>query len=180
MLFNLILRTGEARLLFWLALCFFLFSQPANAENGERAVFKSFSLVLPPGWEGEEQTGFISGDPEEYLLVIGKKDEEGERFLAQASVYLLPNKPGASPESAAKKLAEAQSDASSPVKEGKLWAFTGEPRSNVVKGMAKTLVNASKDKLLIIIVQDPENMGGEAVLASLSGESPEARELLGR
>lgn len=180
MLFNIFWPYSGARLFFWLAVCLFLFSPPALAENGERAVFKRFSLVLPPGWEGEEQTGFISDDPEEYLLVIGKKDEEGERFLAQASIYLLPNKPEASPESAAQKLAEAQSDASAPVKEGALWTFTGEPRSNIVKGKAKTLVNASKDKLLIIIVQDPENLGGEAVLASLSGESPEARELLGK
>lgn len=160
----------------------FLFSPPvayAQEANSFRD-FTHFTVLLPPGWEGEEQKGFISDDPGEYLLVLGRKDEEGEKFLAQISIYLLPNKPGATPEKAAQTLAEAQGDASVPVKEGNMWSFTGEPRTNVIKGAAKTLVNTDKDRMLIIIAQDPENLGSEAILHSLTGKSGEAKSLLGK
>lgn len=159
-----------------------LFSSSCMAgdeEPGREAEFTHFSLFLPPGWEGEEQTAFISDNPEEYLLVLGKKDSEKERFLAQVSIYLLPNKPGVSPEVAALTLAQAQADASVPIQEGQMWSFTGEPRSNVVKGMAKTMVNTDKENMLIIIAQDPEKQGAEAILRSLRGLSPKARALLG-
>ncbi len=153
---------------------------PCIAEDGQQKEYTHFCVFLPAGWDGEEQTGFISDNAEEYLLVLGKKDEEGDKFLAQISIYLLPNKPGASPEQAAQKLAEAQGDASVPVKEGEMWTFTGEPRTNVIKGQAKTLVNTDDNKMLIIIAQDPENMGSEAILHSLSAKSAEAKALLGK
>lgn len=175
---SLSFRRGMAPLLL---LCVLFFHGMAMAEETEqRREFTHFSLVLPPGWDGEEQKAFISDNPDEYLLVLGKKDSGEERFLAQVSIYLLPNRPGAAAEDAALTLAMAQADASKPLKEGSMWTFTGEPRSNVVKGRAKTLVNTDKDNMLIIIAQDPENLGADAILDSLSGNSGKARELLGR
>ncbi len=161
-------------------LFFFFYGMAMAEETEQRRDFTHFSLILPPGWDGEEQKAFITDDPGEYLLVLGKKDSRGERFLAQVSIYLLPNRPGAAAEEAALTLAQAQADASAPLKEGNLWSFTGEPRSNVVKGRAKTLVNTDKDKMLIIIAQDPEKLGAETILDSLQGNSGKARELLGR
>lgn len=172
------LRIRSAILMF---IGIFFFYGLAEAENdAKEREFTHFSVLLPSGWDGEEQTAFISDNPEEYLLVLGKKDNEGEKFLAQVSIYLLPNKPGASAEEAARTLAQAQADASEPEKEGQMWTFTGEPRSNMVKGMAKTLVNTDKEKMLIIIAQDPEKLGADSILASLHGLSGKARELLGR
>lgn len=171
------------RLAFFRALIFFWLAWASAAPAAEALTereFTHFSARLPAGWDGEEQSGFISGDPGEYLLVLGRKDEEGERFLAQVSVYLLPNKPGADPQKAAETLAEAQGGASEPVLEGGMWVFTGEPRTNVIKGAAKTMVNTDKDRMLIIIAQDPENLGGAEILRGLAGRTPEARALLGR
>ena len=135
---------------------------------------------MPPGWDGEEQKAFVSDNPEEYLLVLGKKDNDGEKFLAQISIYLLPNRPGVSAEEAALSLAQAQVEVTKPQKEGHLWTFTGEPRSNVVKGRAKTLVNTDKDMMLIIIAQDPDGLGAKSILESVRGITGKARDLLGR
>ena len=43
-----------------------------------------------------------------------------------------------------------------------------------------TKVNATADKVIIAIVQDPDQRGAEAVFASLKGLTPEARKLLGQ
>lgn len=150
------------------------------AEAGEERTFRQFSLILPDGWDGEEQTGFISDNPEEYLLVLGKKDAEAERFLAQISIYLLPNRPGVDAKSAAKTLAQSQGDTSPPVLEGNMWTFTGEPRTNVIKGMAKTMVNTNKEKMLIIIAQDPDELGAAEIITSIKGIGQDAKTLLGR
>lgn len=160
----------------------FLFCMPgfSKAVAQDLREFTHFSLLLPEGWDGEEQTGFISDLPEEYLLTLGKKDAEGEKYLAQISIYLLPNKPGASPQEAAQKLAEAQGDPDEPRKEGLMWSFSGEPRTNVVKGRAKTYVNTDNERMLIIIAQDPQGQGAESIVESLKARNPEAKALLGR
>lgn len=150
------------------------------AAGGQTRDFSEFSLVLPEGWDGEEQKGFVSDDPAEYLLTLGKKDEKEDSFEAQVSIFLLPNKQGASAKDAAAILAEAQGESSAPVLENGLYVFTGEPRSNVVKGMAKTLVNATPEKMLIIIAQDPKQLGSGQILESLRGLTDYSRQLLGR
>lgn len=149
------------------------------AEAERKAEYSHFSLLLPPGWAGDEQTGFVSDNPEEYALTLGIKDEGGDHFLAQISIYLLPNKPGADSETAAKTLAEAQGDATPPVEVGNFWQFEGEPRSRTIKGKGITRVKATPENLLIIIAQDPQNLGAEQILASLKGESDKAKQMLG-
>lgn len=155
-----------------------LAEDPADTEGRAAKNYSHFSLILPPDWDGEEQQGFVSDDPAEYILTLGKKDDAGDNFLAQLSIYILPNRPGASPRQAAQTLAEAQGDASEPVLIDGLWTFTGIPRSNVIKGQATTYVNTNRERMLIIIAQDPQNLGTREILASLRPLSPEARELL--
>lgn len=163
----------------WLLVLFL--SLPAAAAGETRHMeFGQFAVELPPGWEGDEQTGFISDNPEEYMLILGRKDAEGDKFIAQISIYLLPNKPGATPEQAARTLADAQGEPTEPVLRGNLWQFEGEPRSNVIKARAVTMVNANKERMLIIIVQDPEKLGAEKIVENMKAVTPKAKELLGR
>ena len=151
---------------------------PAEAR-GERA-FSRFAAQLPSGWDGEERSGFSSGDREEYMLVLGVQDAAAERFLAQVSVFALPNTKGSSAEDFARQMAELQGDATPPREEGRFWVFSGEPRTQALRGRATTMVTATPERLLIIIVQDPEGLGGAEVAASLRGLTPEMRDLLGR
>ena len=151
----------------------------STAKPGERS-FSRFAATLPSGWSGEERSGFSSGSPEEYMLVLGVQDAAGERFLAQVSIFMLPNVKKIDAQAFARQMAELQGDASEPRQEGQFQAFTGEPRTQALQGRASTRVAATPERLLIIIVQDPENLGGEQVAASLRGLSPEAKELLGR
>lgn len=147
--------------------------------SGERS-FSRFAASLPSGWDGEERTGFSSGDREEYMLILGVQDAAGERFLAQVSIFVLPNTRGSNAEDFARQMAELQGDATPPRKEGHFWTFLGEPRTQALRGRATTMVTATPERLLIIIVQDPEELGGAAVAASLRGLTPETRALLGR
>lgn len=156
-------------------LCLLAF--PIHAEETQ---FGQFAVTLPPGWDGEEQVGFVSNNDAEYALTLGRKDDSGDTFLAQVSIFLLPNRPGVDAKSAASTLADAQGDASEPLQVGNFWEFTGEPRSRIIKGMSKTRVNADKDFLLIIIAQDPQNLGADDIVASLRGLTPQASQLLGR
>lgn len=164
-------------LVLWLV---FLVATSAQAQESRTVQFSRFSVELPAGWDGDEQTGFISDNPEEYSLTLGHKDQSGDNFISQVTIYLLPNKPGVNAREAAKKLTEAQGDSTEPVQDGIFWSFRGEPRSRTIKGMATTFVNADPDTLLIIIAQDPENMGAEALIDSLRGLTPKAKQLLGR
>lgn len=164
----------------FLIICASLFlatGAPLADESGRRE-FSQFSVILPAGWDGDEQSGFISDNPEEYLLTLGRTRDDN--FVAQVSIFLLPNKPGASAEKAARQLAEAQGDASEPAKKDNFWIFTGEPRTKAMKGIATTMVNATPEHLLIIIAQDPENLGSQELLQSLRGQTPLATSLLGR
>ena len=149
-----------------------------RAEEQGRREFSQFSAILPNGWDGDEQTGFISDNPDEYQLTLGLTRDDN--FVAQVSVFLLPNKPKATAEKAARQLAEAQGDASEPRQEGNFWVFTGEPRTRAMKGRAQTLVNATPETMLIIIAQDPENLGAAGIVQSLRGLTPIAASLLGR
>lgn len=169
------------RKIFLLAALVLFWAPLAMAATETRHVeFAHFAVDLPAEWDGDEQTGFISDKPDEYALTLGRKDEKGDNFVAQISIYLLPNKPGANSRDAARKLAEAQGEATEPVQNGNMWQFTGEPRSNTVKGMATTMVNTTPERMLIIIAQDPQNLGSEDIVKSLTGVSPQAREMLGR
>lgn len=156
----------------------------AAAPEGDRAErgFSRLAARLPPGWDGEERSGFSSGNPEEYMLILGMRDETQERFVAQVSIYLLPNAPGADAETFARRMAGLQADASEPRAEGRFQVFEGEPRQSgpAPKGRATSMVSATPGHLLIIIVQDPEARGADAIVQSLRGLTPETRELLGR
>lgn len=152
----------------------------AAPAQGRYKEFGQFAVDLPPGWDGDEQTGFISDNPEEYMLILGRKDADMDKFTAQISIYLLPNKPGKNAEQSAQILAESQGEATEPAQRGNFWQFEGEPRGNVLKGRALTMVNANKERLLIIIAQDPERGEAAEIVASLRGSTPKARELLGR
>ena len=151
----------------------------AKDAAGERS-FSRFAAMLPPGWDGEERTGFSSGAPEEYMLVLGAQDAPGERFLAQVSLFVLPNVKKSQAREFARQMAELQGDATEPREEGRFWIFAGEPRTQALRGRATTMVTATPERLLIIIVQDPEELGGADVAASLRGLDDEARALLGR
>lgn len=152
----------------------------ADAAAPSERHFSRFAASLPPGWDGEERSGFSSGDREEYMLILGVQDAAGERFLAQVSVFALPNAKGSSAEDFARQMAELQGDATPPRREGRFQVFSGEPRTQALRGRATTMVTATPERLLIIIVQDPEGLGGEQVAASLRGLTPEMRDLLGR
>ena len=152
---------------------------PAQDAPAGRS-FSRFAAQLPPGWDGEERTGFSSGAPEEYMLVLGVQDEAAERFLAQVSVFVLPNIKGSTAEDFARGMAELQGDATEPREEGRFWIFEGEPRTQALRGRATTSVAATPERLLILITQDPENLGGKEVAASLRGLDDETRALLGR
>lgn len=167
--------------LFFLLLVTLLAPQPLNAEGESREkTYGQFALILPGEWDGDEQTGFISDNPEEYMLTLTRRDEKEDKISGQVSVYLLPNKPGKNSRESAEVLAESQGEASEPAREGIFWTFTGEPRSAVIKGKAKTMVNADKDNLLIIIAHNPEDTDVGAITSSLRGVTPRARQMLGK
>ena len=159
--------------------CLLFLALPVSLHAGQRT-FNEFDVVLPEGWDGDERAGFSSGDRNEYMLVLTRKDAANERHLAQASIFLLPNRPGADARDFARQMAEIQNDATEPVKEGMFWTFSGAPRNNAVRGRGITRVNASREWLLIIITQDPDDLGAETVVASLRGATARARALLGR
>lgn len=164
---------------FFIILAFFPFVFCVHAETKNRE-FSQFVVNLPDGWDGEEQKGFVSGDEEEYQLSLGRMDEAKDEFLAQVSIYMLPNKNGVTSKEAALQLAEAQGGSSEPIEEGNFLVFRGEPRSKLIKGVATTMVNVNPQRMLIIIAQDPANLGSREVIKSLRGVTPEAQQMLGR
>ncbi|WP_027719669.1 hypothetical protein [uncultured Desulfovibrio sp.] len=148
---------------------------PAQAENRD---FAQFSADLPDGWDGQERTAFSTGSQDEYMLVLGRQDQE--RFLAQISIYLLPNTPKSTAEEFARKMTGLQGDTSEPAQEGRFWTFSGVPRNQTFKGRAVTKVAATTERILIIIAQDPDQIGADKVVDSLRGVTSEARAILGR
>lgn len=152
-----------------------------NLENArEKHVFSGFSASLPDGWTGFERKGFVSRNPAEYMLVIGKKDAHDEKFLSQISVYMFPNQNSEEAGVFAEKMSRRQGGASEPIFKDGFWVFTGEPRTRAVEGEATFMVNASPEKVLVIIYQDAQNLGAREIVDSLRGENPEAKQLLGR
>lgn len=149
------------------------------AKAGEK-VFSEFAVTLPEGWSGEERKDFLGKKGNEYMLVLGVLDEGQEKFLAQTSIYFLPNINKENARDFAAKMAEAQGGSSELSKDGNFWTFTGEPRTQTVTGRAKTMVAADLENLLIIISQDPENLGADKVVQSLRGMTDAVRKLLGR
>lgn len=170
---------------FLLTLCALFYAAPLtaaseNADNLRQVKFSQFSVELPQGWDGEEQSGFVSNNPEEYALTLGQMDEAKENFVAQITIYLLPNKPGVNSEKAAQTLAESQSDVTPPIKKGEFWQFRGEPRSRTIKGMATTMVRADPKDMLIIISQGLDEKGAAEIIESLRGETERSQRMLGR
>ena len=77
-------------------------------------------------------------------------------------------------------MTELQGDTSEPSQEGRFWTFSGVPRNQTVKGQAVTRVAATPERILIIIAQDPDQIGADKVVDSLRGVTPEPRAILGR
>lgn len=152
----------------------------AGENEGGSRTFAHFAVNLPPGWDGDEQKGFITDNSDEYLLTLGKKDAEGERFVAQVSIFLLPNKPGVNSEEAARRLASEQGDSTKPVQDGPFWVFEGEPRSRTVAGRGITRVATNPQWMLIIIAQDADGKDAAEIMRSLAPVSDISRQLLGQ
>ena len=142
--------------------------------------FTRFSASLPEGWDGEERTGFRSGNDDECMLVLGLKDSTGDDYRALVSVFVLPNETKATSESLAENLRQFQAGATEPQQDGHFWSFSGEPRSQAFQSSALTRVHATPDIVLIALIQDPENQGALAVFDSLKGLTPQTRDLLGQ
>ncbi|OXS29159.1 MAG: hypothetical protein BCS36_13945 [Desulfovibrio sp. MES5] len=152
----------------------------SEASSAATRDFARFSAKLPEGWDGEERTGFRSGNDEECMLILGLKDPSGDNYKALVSVFVLPNEKNATSQSIAEDLRQFQAEATEPQQDGHFWSFSGEPRSQAFKSSALTRVHATSDMVLIAIIQDPENQGALAVFDSLKGLTPQTRDLLGR
>lgn len=163
-----------------IGLTIFLAAIMTENSMANETEFSKFRVNLPQGWTGDETTGFISDNPEEYMLAFTKKNEAEDAVAAQVTLYLLPNKPQKNARDSALILAQAQGEATAPYQDGVFWTFKGEPRTNTLKGAGQTWVNSDRDYLLIIIAQDPDNLGAMELVKSLSGKSDEARKLLGQ
>lgn len=164
------------RLLFTTLLVFCL----AVSAQAETRAFTLFSADLPQGWDGEENMGFKSGNPNECMLILGLANAKRDGYDALVSIFVLPNDQKEDSASVANKLAPLQANASTPRPQGHFWTFNGEPRSQTFPAPGVTKVSATPDKVLIAIVQDPDQRGAEAVFASLKGLTPEAAKLLGQ
>ncbi|WP_374282864.1 protoporphyrinogen oxidase [Desulfovibrio sp.] len=151
----------------------------AVSAQAETRAFTLFSADLPQGWDGEENMGFKSGNPNECMLILGLANAKRDGYDALVSIFVLPNDQKEDSASVANKLAPLQANASTPRPQGHFWTFNGEPRSQTFPAPGVTKVSATPDKVLIAIVQDPDQRGAEAVFASLKGLTPEAAKLLG-
>ena len=164
------------RLLFTTLLVFCL----AVSAQAETRAFTLFSADLPQGWDGEENMGFKSGNPNECMLILGLANAKRDGYDALVSLFVLPNDQKEDSASVANKLAPLQANSSTPRPQGAFWTFNGEPRSQTFPAPGVTKVSATPDKVFIAIIQDPDQRGAEAVFASLKGLTPEAAKLLGQ
>lgn len=155
-----------------------LFASHVPFVMATERTFSEVAFDLPSGWDGDERAGFITGNRDEYMVSLGKKDEKGETYLAQLTIYILPNTQSVTSVEAAQKLAKDQDDSTSPVEEKPFWKFSGYPQSNILKGMAVTYVVTNNEWLCIIISQNPDSEEGQKIVASLKGKSERARALL--
>lgn len=157
--------------------CTFAVTSQCFAEERR---FSEIVLDQPVGWDGDERAGFITGNRNEYLVTLGKKDTSEESYLAQVSIYIIPNTQGLSAEESAIALATQQDDSTAPVREGLFWKFSGYPRSNIIKGMTVTRVAATREWWCIIMAQGTNEHEADEIIASLSGLSERAKILLGK
>jgi hypothetical protein len=162
-----------------MAVLFFLLIGLAAPVQAQTKIFTYFSADLRDGWDGEENVGFTGEKGNEYMLVFKKHDDTGENIKGVVSLFLLPPLPHG-PAEIAGKLASMQEGSTTPHQEGNFWTFSGEPRTQGFKAPAVTWVNATSKHTLVVIVQDPEQLGGKELFASLKGLTPEAEEALGR
>ena len=153
-------------------------TQTQKTPSTPGANFERFSVLLPQGWTGEDQSGFHSGDNREYMLMLGKKGDAS--FEASLTIFILPNLKGEDAKSLAEQSARMQNNASAVTEKDGFWSFTGEPRSKISGSEALTRVRATPDLMLIIVSQDPKNLGAEKVFQSLVPRSPDARKLFPR
>ena len=151
----------------------------AVSAQAETRSFTLFSADLPQGWDGEENMGFKSGNPNECMLILGLANAKRDGYDALVSLFVLPNDQKEDSASVANKLAPLQANSSTPRPQGAFWTFNGEPRSQTFPAPGVTKVSATPDKVFIAIIQDPNQRGAEAVFASLKGLTPEAAKLLG-
>ena len=163
-----------------LTLMLFLILCCAVPAQAEQRSFTLFSADLPEGWDGDERQGFKSGNPEEYMLILGHSDASREGYDALISIFVLPNDQRDDSPGLAQKLAQFQANASTPRPQGGFWSFNGEPRSQSFNAPAVTRVATTPQKVFIAIVQDPEQKGGEKIFSSLKGLTPETQKLLGQ
>ncbi|MBQ9536846.1 MAG: protoporphyrinogen oxidase [Desulfovibrionaceae bacterium] len=140
--------------------------------------FLEFKVDLPADWDGGERVGFSTGDRNEYMLILGKQDQEKERYLATINIFLLPNKPGTNAHDSAEALQAKQAETTPLERVGQFWSFSGDPRDNVLKGRATTFVAANHETLLIIIIKDPLNQGAQAIFKSLEPITTRAKAVL--
>ena len=152
----------------------------AVSAQAETRSFTLFSADLPQGWDGEENMGFKSGNPNECMLILGLANAKRDGYDALVSLFVLPNDQKEDSASVANKLAPLQANSSTPRPQGAFWTFNGEPRSQTFPAPGVTKVSATPDKVFIAIIQDPNQRGAEAVFASLKGLTPEAAKLLGQ
>lgn len=165
------------RRLTFIALLVFCLAVTAQAETRS---FTLFSADLPQGWDGEENMGFKSGNPNECMLVLGLANAKRDGYDALISIFVLPNDQKDDSATVANRLAPLQASASTPRPQGPFWTFNGEPRSQIFPVPGVTKVSATPEKVFIAVVQDPEQRGAEAVFASLKGLTPESAKLLGQ
>ena len=152
----------------------------AVSAQAETRSFTLFSADLPQGWDGEENMGFKSGNPNECMLILGLANAKRDGYDALVSLFVLPKDQKEDSASVANKLAPLQANSSTPRPQGAFWTFNGEPRSQTFPAPGVTKVSATPDKVFIAIIQDPNQRGAEAVFASLKGLTPEAAKLLGQ
>ena len=152
----------------------------AVSAQAETRSFTLFSADLPLGWDGEENMGFKSGNPNECMLILGLANAKRDGYDALVSLFVRPTDPKEDSASVAYKLAPLQANTSTPRPQGAFWTFNGEPRSQTFPAPGVTKVSATPDKVFIAIIQDPDQRGAEAVFASLKGLTPEAAKLLGQ
>ena len=112
------------------------------------------------------------------MLMIGKKGDTS--FEAALTIFILPNLKGEDAKSLAGQSAQMQNNASAVTEKDGFWSFTGEPRSKISGGEALTRVRATPDLMLIIVSQDPKNLGAEKVFQSLVPITADAKKLFQR
>lgn len=160
--------------------CIVIILATAFSVAAAPCLFSEISVDLQDQWEGEERTAFITGNRDEYMLTLAKKTPEGDSYLAQISIYILPNKSGTTAKDSAIELAKKQDDASIPEQDGPFWKFIGYPKSNIVKGLAVTRVAATQEWWCFIIAQDSQSGEAEKMIASLRGVTERSKVLLGK